>query len=243
MRRFNLKASLQLVKDCSSGAFSAAALTVLMVLIGRTTLGEAVIALLYLVPIGYSTTRWGQASGLCTAIVSALAFDFFFIPPFHTFTVGSFEGWMVLVIFIIVSVLIVGRIWYGLRQAQEREREARLMAEVSNALAGPMAVEAIAGTLASEIQQMYLAEQVQVSIFSEGGSLVSRVPQAQVPLRKPACVLPIQSNSHLAGEISIWGGDIPLPPADDRMLQVFSGQALQALRRLRLAETGDSAQS
>ena len=232
MRKLDLSATYQLFKDCLYGAISAAGLTILMILIGRDVLGEGVIALLYLVPIGYSTTRWGQASGICTAIVSALAFDFFFIPPFHTFTIGRPEGWLVLIIFIIVSVFIVGRIWYGLGQAREREREARFMVEISNALAGPLSQEAIASTLASEIQQMYLAELVQVSIFN-GSPLVLRVPKDKALASKPECIVPIQSSGNLAGEISIWGGDIPLPPHDDPLLQAFAVQALQALRRAR----------
>jgi K+-sensing histidine kinase KdpD len=236
MKKFNFSASLQIFKDCLYGALTAAALTILMILIGRPILGEAVIALLYLVPIGYSTTRWGQASGICTAIVSALAFDYFFIPPFHTFTVGSLESWAVLVIFLIVSVVIVGRIWYGLAQAREHEREARFMVEVSNALAGPMTQEAIASTLANVIRQMYLAELVQVSIFANGSPLVLRVPQEKTSPGKPDCILPIQSAENLVGEIAIWGGDVPLPPADDPLLQAFAIQALQALRRARLDE-------
>lgn len=236
MKKFDFAASLRLFKDCLSGALSAAALTVVMVLMGRSLLGEAVIALLYLVPIGYSTTRWGQASGVCTAIVSALAFDFFFIPPFHTFTIGSLEGWMVLLIFVVVSVLIVGRIWYGLGQAREREREARFMLEISNDLAGPLSAAAIAGTLASKIQQVYLAEHVQVSIFGDGAPLVASSPQEQIPSRKPDRILPIQSAESLVGEVSIWGGDISLPSADDPMLQIFAVQGLQALRRARRDE-------
>src|SRR5512142_2219962 len=104
---------LDMLERCFLAVLMVAVTTLIMFLIGRPVLGEAVIALLYLVPIGYSTTRWGQGPGICAAVMAALSFDFFFIPPFYTFTVGSVEGWLVLIIFMIVAILIVGRIQYG----------------------------------------------------------------------------------------------------------------------------------
>ena len=58
-----------------------AATTIPLFLIGRDTLGEAVIALLYLVPVTWSANRWGQLPGISAALTAALAFDFLFIPP------------------------------------------------------------------------------------------------------------------------------------------------------------------
>ena len=72
-------------------------------------LGEAVIALVYLVPIIWSGYRWGQGPGMSAALAAALAFDFLFIPPFYTFVIGSLEGWLVLAIFLAVAMLLVGR--------------------------------------------------------------------------------------------------------------------------------------
>ncbi|HSB65654.1 MAG TPA: DUF4118 domain-containing protein, partial [Anaerolineales bacterium] len=82
--------------SCFFAFISVAVLTILLKLIGRDTLGEAVIALLYLVPVGWSASQWGQGAGVCAAVSAALAFDYFFIPPFYTFVVGRLEGWLVL---------------------------------------------------------------------------------------------------------------------------------------------------
>src|SRR5512136_937890 len=68
------------------------ALTFVMRLIGPDILGEGVIALLYLVPIGWCTVRWGQIAGVSAALTAALSFDFLFIPPYRTFNIGSPEG-------------------------------------------------------------------------------------------------------------------------------------------------------
>jgi two-component system, OmpR family, sensor histidine kinase KdpD len=210
-----------------------AALTLVMWLIGRNTLGEAVIALLYLVPIGYVTARWGQAPGIISAVAAALAFDFFFIPPFYTFTVGSLEGWLVLIIFLAVAILIVGRIQVGLSQAREREREAIFMYELTGALAGLRDRQAIARVMAGQLQRMYLAKLVQVIIDGDGPSLVFSAPDGVTAEGKPDRVVPIQAARDLEGEIWIWEGRLPLPAEDSRLLQSFAIQGALALERAR----------
>src|SRR6266496_510033 len=82
------------------GMLAVLALTIPMWLIGRDVLGEAVIGLLYLAPIAWSASKWGQAAGMSAALTATLCFDFLFIPPFYTFTVGSLEGWLLLAIFL-----------------------------------------------------------------------------------------------------------------------------------------------
>jgi two-component system sensor histidine kinase KdpD len=109
--------------------------TGLLLLIGRDKVGEAVIALLFLVPVGWIASRWGQGPGIFAAVISALAFDFFFIPPFNTFVIARLEGWLVLAIFLAVAILVVGRIQSSLTKAQTSEHEAILMYELSAALA------------------------------------------------------------------------------------------------------------
>ncbi len=222
--------------NCLLGVISVAALTVVLVLIGRPTLGDAVIALLYLLPISYSTTRWGQASGICAAVAAALAFDFFFIPPFHTFTVGSLEGWLVLAIFLAVAILIVGRIQFGLSQALQREREAIFMYELSSALAGLRSQDAIARTLANQMQQLYQAALVKVVILLDGSSQTTFAPPDGEMESEPDLTIPIMAGRGMAGEISIWRGKIPLPSEENRLLQSFAMQGAMALERARLDE-------
>lgn len=99
MRKLQLNLSARMIEGSTMVVGLALATTAVFLLIGRNVLGEGVIALLYLVPIGWSTTRWGQLSGMCAAITAFLAFNFFFIPPFLTFQIGSLEGWLMLIIF------------------------------------------------------------------------------------------------------------------------------------------------
>jgi len=233
MKKMPFALSRDLASSCILAVALAFGTTAVFLLIGRATLGEAVIALLYLVPISWSTTRWGQLPGICTALTSALCFDFFFIPPFLTLDVGSLEGWLLLFIFIIVAALIVGRIQYGLNRAHVREREALFMYELSIELAGARTPEAIARTLASELQQMLQATLVQVIIQTDlpPTSIKISLPSANPTSDKPDVLLPLLAPSRLIGEISLWRGTLPLPAAQGVLLQNFAEQGALAIER------------
>jgi two-component system sensor histidine kinase KdpD len=228
--------SFDLFLRCLQAVLTVAALTAWMLLIGRDTLGDAVVALLFLVPIGFSTTRWGQIPGICASVVAALAFDFFFIPPYDTLNIGSLEGWSVLVIFLVVSVLIVGRIQYGLSQAQEQEREAIFMFELISALANLHTRDAIARVLAAKIQENYQAALVQVDVDVEGSTHLFSAPPETARQGKPDRVIPLHVEEGLAGSISIWRGKFPLPPESNRLFQSFIIQGELAFERARLDE-------
>ena len=139
--------------NCLSALLTVALTSIPLLLIGRATLGEAVIALVYLIPVSWSAARWGQLPGICAALAAALIFDFFFIPPFLTFNVGSLEGWLMLAIFLAVAVLVVGRIQSGFSKARISERDAHFMYELSNTLAGLRTQEVVIQALARFLQQ------------------------------------------------------------------------------------------
>jgi K+-sensing histidine kinase KdpD len=216
------------------------ALTGILLLIGRKMLGEGVIALLYLVPIGWCTVRWGQIAGVSAALTAALSFDYFFIPPYGTFNIGSLEGWLLLFLFIAASILVVGRIHTILNEGQNRERKATFLYEMVASIANQQTREGIARTIASQIQEKYLAELVQVHLNNRGSlpavmmSAANRLDRfAKV---KPDRTLPIVSGPAFIGEIAIWKGILALPAEDDPMLQTFLRQIASALDRAQITE-------
>jgi K+-sensing histidine kinase KdpD len=212
-----------------------AGFTAAMALIGGAVLGQAVIALLYLLPIGWSTARWGQGVGIVSAVAAAAAFDFFFIPPYYTFTVGSLEGWLVLGIFLAVAIAIVGRIQSGLNLAKTREKEAIFMYELSSALAGQLTQEGVAHVLAERLQQLFLASQVEVRVFNEDGTpaLTTYLPVGAAASTQADRDIPLIASRAVEGEICIWRGRLALPPVSSRLLTAYSTQGALALERTR----------
>jgi K+-sensing histidine kinase KdpD len=204
--------------------------TIPLFIIGRDTLGEAVIALLYLVPVAWSANRWGQLPGLSAALAAALAFDFLFTVPFYTFAVDRLEDWLILVIFLGVAIWVVERIQTSLTKA----REAVFMYEMSAALCGQRTPEAVAYTVARQIQQLYQAMLVNVIFHPDKQStgMVVSEPHEGNGKGRPDRVLPIVNSWGLVGEIQIWRGLYSeLPPQDGRLLQNFSLQAARAFER------------
>jgi K+-sensing histidine kinase KdpD len=245
MKKNNISTILKAFINSFLAVLSVAVLTIIMKLIGRDVLGEAVIALLYLVPVGWSETQWGQGAGVSAAVSAALAFDYFFIPPFYTFAVGRLEGWLVLGIFLVVSIVVIGRIQTGLTRAQNSEREAIHMYEMSSALAGLRTQESVIHALANNLQLMFQAQLVEVCIQPQDGSkplLVSAPPEGKAN-GVPDRLLPILAYPGLVGEIRIWRGYGWLPADGSRLLHNFATQSAQALERARLAEAEARASS
>jgi K+-sensing histidine kinase KdpD len=204
--------------------------TAIMLLIGRDTLGEAVIALLYLVPIAWSANRWGPQAGIIAALVAALMFDFFFIPPFYTFAVARLEGWLVLAIFLAVAIVVVGRIQASLTTA----RESVMMYDLSVALTGLHTQDAVAHVAAKHLQHIFLADLVKVIYRShkDAPDIIVGAPNHTEATVKPDRQLPLLNAWGLVGEIQIWGSeDIPLPAVDSRLLKNFAMQIANAFER------------
>jgi K+-sensing histidine kinase KdpD len=217
------------------GMLTVTAITIPMWLIGRAVLGEAVIALLYLAPIAWSASKWGQAAGMTAALTAALCFDFLFIPPFYTFAVGSLEGWLVIVIFLAIAIVVVGRIQNSLSRAHE----ATFMYELSSALANLRTQDAVAHTIASYIRQLFQAAQVNITF--QQSKQMPRIAVSEThddaEKGKPDRILPILNAWGLVGEIQIWRGEFSdLPAEDSHLLQNFTSQAARAFERTQSLE-------
>src|SRR5262245_58822211 len=121
----------------------------------RDVLDTTLIALLYLIPLGMITAFWGLGPGVTSALVVFLAFNYFFIRPYYTFTVHRPIDVVVLIVFLVVAIVIsqlVANAQAGLAAATAREREATQLYELSTALTGLQDEHAIAQILARQIQ-------------------------------------------------------------------------------------------
>lgn len=234
MKNSSFAISADVVTEVVLAVCAIMVLTALMLLLGRPLLGEAVIAMLYLLAVGWFTSHSGPMPGLSAAVAAALMFAYFFVPPFFTFTVGSVEGWLMLVIFVLVAVLLVDRFRAGLAQARVREQEALLLYELSMALVGRHSRAEIAVAVAERLQQLYQAAQVQVMFLSEGDapSIMVRVPDQTAPAARPDHVVPLLAARCLVGEIRVWSGAGGSNDTAARVLRLLAGQMALALERL-----------
>lgn len=82
------------------------------------------IGLLFLIPVMVAATRHGLRTGIVTGLVSSLAYNFFFIPPTHTFTIQDPQN--IITVMVLLGVAIVGS------QLASRVREQALLAQASS---------------------------------------------------------------------------------------------------------------
>src|SRR6185369_12406279 len=65
------------------------AATTLVGIVAQPWIGSGALDLLYLVPVIIAANRYGLGPGLMTGVAAALAYNFFFLPPVHTFTIAD----------------------------------------------------------------------------------------------------------------------------------------------------------
>jgi len=83
----------------------------------------ASLGVVYLPAILLISIVWGLRLGLLTSIGSAVAFNFFQLPPLHRFEIASEENWVALAVFVIVAL--ASSTAGGLARAQALEAERR----------------------------------------------------------------------------------------------------------------------
>lgn len=129
-----------------AAGLSVAALTPVLKLLGDHV-NAATVSLVFLLNILLIATRWGSVPALVASILAMLCFNFFFLPPFGTFTIAATDNWIALVAFLITAVTVgqlsararkraeeaehgkreIGRLYAELREAFERASHAEAL--------------------------------------------------------------------------------------------------------------------
>jgi two-component system sensor histidine kinase KdpD len=116
------------------------------------------LGVVYLLVVVVVSVYWGALLGLATAILSALAFNYFHLPPVGRLALADSRDWVALLAFVVVSAAtgFVGSLARErAEEAEQRRREADLATELARVLLGgsrlDAALQAAAQRLASAI--------------------------------------------------------------------------------------------
>ncbi len=114
---------------------AAAALGTLLVYPLKSVAPVVSLGVVYLPAILLISIFWGLRMGLLASVLSAVAFNFFQIPPLHRFTIADEQNWIALATFSIVAVISSAVAGLARAQALEaergRERADRALAELA----------------------------------------------------------------------------------------------------------------
>ena len=95
------------------------------------------LGVVYLVVVLAVASVWGVWLGLATALASALAFNFFHIPPTGRLAISGGENWVALIVFFLAAALASSLTELARRrtvEAEQRRQEADLNAEMARLL-------------------------------------------------------------------------------------------------------------
>jgi two-component system sensor histidine kinase KdpD len=124
----------------------------------REVMPVAAAGVLYLLPVLLVSGYWGLTLGIGTSIVSAVAFNFFHIPPTGRFTIADEQNWVALAVFLVVAVVtstLAGAARARAEEAERRRREADLTAEMARVLLGGESIEASLRVVGQRIAQAF----------------------------------------------------------------------------------------
>jgi two-component system sensor histidine kinase KdpD len=138
-------------------AIVAIALSTAVFLAGRGSFAKGQWALLYLLIILLVASVAGTGPGLVAAVLAFFAWNFFFLPPYHTLEVHDPKDWLSLVAFLVVGVIV------GVQAGRMREREARALArEQETAALNRLSAAVVSQTSTAEMAASCLKEVVEV---------------------------------------------------------------------------------
>ncbi|HZO15629.1 MAG TPA: ATP-binding protein, partial [Polyangiaceae bacterium] len=142
------------------GALTTALATVAaFLLFGRQHLADVVMT--YLIGIVFISMRFHFRAAVASAILSVLAFDFFFIPPYLTFSVADLRHTITFLVMLLVAVVIAGltqRVKDQVQVARRSERRTAVLYAMSRELSNAETVEGVLEVACRHIDDVFEAQ-------------------------------------------------------------------------------------
>jgi two-component system sensor histidine kinase KdpD len=116
------------------------------------------VALVYLIPVLASASFYGMRTGVFTGIVSALAYNFFFLPPIYNFTIQDPENVLTIVVFIAVAIVtsqLAARVRIQANLAERSSGQNAALASFARTLAGVSNRLELGQTLCGEVSGQF----------------------------------------------------------------------------------------
>ena len=105
------------------GVLGIAGVTLFLIPI-RQQVNSTTIALAFLLVVLFVAILWGSRPALLASLLGMLCFNFFFLPPYYTFTIADSQNWIALTVFFITA-LAVGQLSARAKQRAEESEAGR----------------------------------------------------------------------------------------------------------------------
>jgi len=164
------------------GSAAAVALATGAIYLFREAVPVLSLGVLYLFAVLPVAVAWGRLHALAVAVASMLAFNFFFLPPTHTFRLQDRTNWFALAVYVVTAIVVselAARSRRRAAEAEQREREEALLAELSIALLQGERITQELDRLGAAIAGVLDLEHTRIELGAPG---IARVGESAVPL-------------------------------------------------------------
>jgi two-component system sensor histidine kinase KdpD len=238
----------------------------------RVVVDPTNLVMLYLLVVVVAAIRWGRGPSVLTAVLSALAFDFFMVPPHLTFAVANAQYILtffgLLVVGLVISTLAV-REREQAESARRRELHTAALYDLSRDLATTVSQDMVIQAAIRHISELFNCE---TAVFlPEGDLLALYARSAEFPVDQDsyavstwvfrqgqmaglgtntlaaadACYLPLKTAQGAIGVVGIkpnLESNEFLSPDQQRLLEALLSQVALATEAVQLADKAHQAQ-
>lgn len=127
------------------------------------------IALVYLFPVLFSAVYWGLVPSFYAAAAGMLAFDYFFVPPLHSFSVADLRYLLSFAVYLAVAALtatLAARLKQQVKLSKEREAHTAALYALSRQMTAVGEIKALLDNIARQVSETVGA---QIAIYLPGG--------------------------------------------------------------------------
>jgi two-component system sensor histidine kinase KdpD len=195
---------------------------------------------LYTIVVLAAAAAWGLPYAIGVSLASLLVFNFFFLPPVHTLSLQHPRDWTALVVYLVTGVVaseLAARARRRAAEAERREREAALLADLAARLLERGDIEELAARVEPGNERLAAAVDALLALAAERERLQEEAVDAEALRRSDAVkTAVIRSVSHdlrtpLATIEAALDG-LALAGADRGALLETAGLELRRLERL-----------
>jgi two-component system sensor histidine kinase KdpD len=223
----------------------------------RSHLSIATAGLVLVVPVVAGVMTGGYVGGVVSVVAGFLVFDYVFVPPYYTLSVGAAENWAALAVYAVVMLLVarvVGRLDLARSEAQTRAAEAQRLFELSELLVEDRSVEELLQSIVKAVQAVFDVEGAAVLLPTDGhlaiaasaGTALSPqelrqlAAESGIPVRVGTVhgapgelrAVALSAAGRPVGILALRG--LPASASDRDLLRTFANHAALALERTQL---------
>jgi two-component system sensor histidine kinase KdpD len=202
-------------------------------------------ALAYVLAVVLSAGAGGVLPGLAASVLSFLALNFFFTPPFNTFTVAKTEDLVALGVFLVVSATVgtmLSRVLAQRARAERREREARLLHHLGTRLLSGVPTEEVLASLARSVTELFGLARVEIrSELADSPVVVEAIGSQDSEGARET--IPMITRDREVGRIVVIpdGGRSVLGPDERSVIETVANQMALAIEGMRLSSEAQEA--